>query len=148
MYATVIAILAVFSAPSAAAGPPEPSSGTFGPTGAPAAVSARTADGNTFIDLTARPGAFTGTFTGTYSEDLRIVVHGDGSTNFSAELTCQCIVDGKSGTITIRLNGTGTPAGFEAHYRITGGTGALAGLHGQGTLGGPAGTYAGEHHFD
>ena len=149
--AALIVVLALLGAQSAAAsGPPEPSSGTFGPTGAPAAVAVRTADGNRFIDLTARPGRFTGTFTGTYSEDLRLDFHADGSLNFAAELTCQCTVEGRSGTFTIKLDGTGTPAGtFEAHYRIIDSTGGLGGLHGQGILSGPVpSTYSGEHHFD
>jgi len=148
-FGPVVLILAIVGAQSAAAsGPPESSSGTFGPTGAPAAVSVRTADGNTFRTVTARPGRFTGTFTGAYSEDLRLVFHADGSFNFAAELTCQCTVDGKTGTMTIRLDGTGSPAAFDAHYRIIAATGGLEGLQGQGTLSGPVpSTYSGEHHF-
>src|SRR5690349_24336035 len=83
-----------------AASTPTAATGTFGPTGAPAAITFRAADGNTIVTITARPGAFTGTFAGTYSEDLRIVIHSDQSTNFSAQLTCQCIVQGRSGTFT------------------------------------------------
>lgn len=146
--ALVAIVLALFATPIAAS---EPSStgGTFGPTRAPAATSVRSADGNRFINIAARPGAFTGTFVGTYSEDLQIIIHKDGSTNFAAQLTCQCTVEGRSGTITIWLNGTGSPAGFEAHWRIVDATGGLAGLHGQGTLSGPVpSTYSGQHHFE
>ena len=99
--------------------------------------------------MTARPGRFTGTFTGAYSEDLRLVFHADGSYNFAAELTCQCTVDGRTGTMTVKLDGTGTPTGsFDAHYRIIAASGGLEGLQGQGTLSGPIpSTYSGEHHF-
>ena len=150
-FAPVVLTLAIVGAQSAAAsGPPESSSGTFGPTGAPAAVAVRTADGNTILTVTARPGRFTGTFTGAYSEDLRIVRHAGGSFNFAAEVTCLCTVDGMTGTMTVKLDGTGTPTGsFDAHYRIIAATGGLEGLQGQGTLSGPvASTYSGEHHFE
>jgi len=150
-FAPVVLTLAIVGAQSAAAsGPPEPSNGTFGRTGPPAAVAVRTADGNTILTLTARPGRFTGTFTGAYSEDLRIVRHADGSYNFAAELTCQCTVDGRTGTMTVKLDGTGTPTGsFDAHYRIIAASGGLEGLQGQGTLSGPVpSTYSGEHHFE
>ena len=149
-FAPVVLILAIVGGQSAAAsGPPESSSGTFGPTGAPAAVAVRTADGNTILTVTARPGRFTGTFTGAYSENLRIVRHADGSFNFAAEVTCLCTVDGMTGTMTIKLDGTGTPTGsFDAHYRIIAASGGLEGLQGQGTLSGPTpSTYSGEHHF-
>jgi len=150
-FAPVVLTLAIVGAQSAAAsGPPESSSGTFGPTGAPAAVAVRTADGNTILTVTARPGRFTGTFTGAYSEDLRIVRHADSSFNFAAGVTCQCTVDGRTGTMTVKLDGTGTPTGsFDAHYRIIAATGGLEGLQGQGTLSGPVpSTYSGEHHFE
>ena len=120
-FAPVVLTLAIVGAQSAAAsGPPEPSNGTFGRTGPPAAVAVRTADGNTILTLTARPGRFTGTFTGAYSEDLRIVRHADGSFNFAAEVTCLCTVDGMTGTMTVKLDGTGTPAGttFESGLAI------------------------------
>src|SRR5438046_4557128 len=145
-FAPVVPILSIVGGQSApASGPPESSHGTFGPTGAPAAVAVRTADGNTFRTVTARPGRFTGTFTGAYSEDLRLVFHADGSYNFAAELTCQCTVDARTGTMTVKLDGTGTPTGsFDAHYRIIAATGGLAGLQGQGTLSAPtACTYGG-----
>ena len=52
-FAPVVLILAIVGAQSAAAsGPPESSNGTFGPTGAPAAVAVRTADGNTILTVT------------------------------------------------------------------------------------------------
>src|SRR5205823_11255584 len=86
-------------------------------------------------------------FTGAYSENLRIVRHADGSFNFAAEVTCLCTVDGMTGTMTIKLDGTGTPTGsFDAHYRIIAASGGLEGLQGQGTLSGPTpSTYSGEH---
>src|SRR5439155_6874803 len=111
-FAPVVLTLAIVGAQSAAAsGPPEPSNGTFGRTGPPAAVAVRTADGNTILTVTARPGRFTGTFTGAYSEDLRIVFHADGSYNFAAGVTCQCTFDVRTGTMTVKLEGHGTPTG-------------------------------------
>lgn len=146
-------IVAAFAINTSAvsASTPTAASGTFGPTAAPASITFRAADGNNIVTITARPGAFTGTFAGTYSEDLRIVIHGDQSTNFSAQLTCQCTVDGRSGTFTLKLAGTGDATAFEANWRIVGATGGLVGLHGEGTLGASLVSppvYSGQVQFD
>jgi len=147
--ALALVLVLVCAEPAAASGPPSSANGTFGPTGAPAGVVVRPADGNLIIDITARPGAFTGTFTGTYLEDLRIVVHKDGSNNFAAQLTCICTVAGRTGTFTMKLDGTGNPAGFDAHWRIIAATGGLEGLQGEGTLSGPVpSTYSGQYTFN
>jgi len=145
--AAIVAALAINSS-AISASTPTTASGTFGPTGAPASITFRAADGNTIVTITARPGRFTGTFAGTYSEDLRIVIHSDQSTNFAAQLTCRCTVEGRTGTFTLKLDGTGDATAFAAHWRIVGATGELAGLRGEGTLTAPPPTYSGELHFE
>src|SRR5256714_14863583 len=145
--AAIIAALAINTS-AISASTPTTASGTFGPTGAPASITFRAADGNTIVTITARPGAFTGTFVGTYSEDLRIVIHSDQSTNFAAQLTWRCTVEGRTGTFTLKLDGTGDPTPFAAHRRIVGATGGLPGLHGEGTLAAPPPPDSRQLHLD
>ena len=77
-----------------------------------------------------------------------IVIHSDQSTNFAAQLTCRCTVEGRTGTFTLKLDGTGDATAFAAHWRIVAATGGLAGLRGEGTLAAPPPTYSGELHFE
>jgi hypothetical protein len=129
---------------------PRPATGTFFPT-AVGSVAVRVADGNTFLEITGQTGAWTGTIAGTTSEDIRGVIHKDGSTNFSGQLTCVCTVDGRSGTMTVHFNLSGDATGFTGNYRIITSGGGLAGLRGQGTLVSPPsfpGTYTGTYHFE
>lgn len=145
---TVVLVAAQTSVTMAAT--PRPATGTFFPT-VVGSISARVADGNTFLEITGQIGAWTGTIAGTTSEDISGVIHKDGSTNFSGQLTCLCTVDGRSGTMTVRFNLSGDATGFTGNYRITASGGGLAGLRGQGTLLSPPtfpGTYTGTYHFE
>jgi hypothetical protein len=128
---------------------PSASSGTFanGPT--PPSES-RSADGNLFLTYT-RPGVNTGTYTGPYVQELEVVIHPNGRTNFRGTTTCVCTVEGQTGTLVIRFQGTGMAgAQFSGSYVVVGGTDGLENLRGQGIFAGAGltGTYSGRHHFD
>lgn len=143
------ALVAGMAAVPVAASPPMPSSGTFSLLTA-TVTDTRTADGNTFLVIE-RTAALTGTYTGTSTDEVRIVIHQDGSANITGAGVCVCTVDGRSGTAEYRFSGRGTfPAILDGHYVIGHGTGGLEGLHAEGPFSGSffAVSYGGQHHFD
>ena len=134
--ATLVLPLAI--AQSATATAPTTGSGTFAL--APTSVATRTA-GDNIIIVETDAGSFTGTISGTITENIRIVVHtDDGSAEFHGIDTCApCTVAGKTGGYSDVFSGTQAPSGnFVGHFAF-GGTGALATLHGVGTFKGLAG---------
>jgi hypothetical protein len=145
-----VAIVAVgVAAVAALASPPTPSSGTFSLVTA-TITSSRTAGGNTFITFT-RTAALTGTYTGTTTDEARLVIHADGSANITGRGVCVCTVDGRTGTAEYRFSGTGIfPGTLDGHYEIGHGTAELEGLHAEGPFSGNffAVAYGGQHHFD
>src|SRR5436309_393673 len=144
---------ALAGAIGAAASPLTPASGTFKTTSA-TFNSARSADGNTIIDLSSTV-TYTGTFTGTSAVHGILIFHPNGTANFHDVETFTGTVNGVPGTVTFNLTGGSDAAGI---YRgtdvIISGTGALADLHGvihqDGLVFPPAippiGTYTGELH--
>jgi hypothetical protein len=79
LYAAVAAagLSFVLATPAwAGGGPPAQSSGSG--TITPVSISSRTADGNTFLDISFA-GTMTGTFTGTFTETATEVIHPDGT---------------------------------------------------------------------
>ena len=133
---------------SAAATKPSATSGTFANAPDPPSAS-RSADGNLFLTYT-RPGVLTGTFTGAYVQEVEVVIHPDGHTNFRGTETCVCSVEGQPGTLVIRFQGTGLAgAQFSGQYVIVSGTDGLESLRGHATFEGAglSGTYSGQHHF-
>lgn len=149
--AIVISIVAAaLMVPAAAsATPPSTVSGPETITGATATV-LRTADGNTIIANTAT-GIIAGSFTGTFTADFMTIVHPSGQTNLvNGTYICTCSIVGRSGSVTFRFEGTGTPAATEVHAETIGATGGLKGLHSNVTieLVGAAATYSGTAHFD
>jgi hypothetical protein len=143
------ALVAGTAALPVAASPPMPSAGTFSLLTA-TTTSMRTADGNVFLTIQ-RTAALTGTYMGTTADEVRLVIHKDGSANITGAGVCVCTVDGRSGTLEYRFSGKGTfPAILEGNYVIGHGTGGLEGLHAQGPFSGSflAVTYGGQHHFD
>jgi hypothetical protein len=157
---TLVAVLALGGVTSAAAAPLTSASGTFTTTSA-TANSARSADGNTIIDLSATL-AYTGTFNGTSTLHGILIFHPNGSANFHDVETFTGTVNGVPGTVTFNLVGTGRPDPstgtfiYQATQVIVSGTGDLANLHGVlkqvGTVldpaVGPFGTYTGQIHFN
>ena len=139
----------------AAASTPIPVAGTFFFTAAPVPSDFRTADGNAFVTLFFLAGVVTGDITGSFSEQLHIVTHPDGSQNVHGNATCTCAVSGRTGTLVFdNIAGTADTSGVsEAHFVLSG-SGGLAGLHGQGTAvvsptqQGPVGVYTAQYSFD
>ena len=139
----------------AVASTPIPVAGTFFFVAAPVPSDFRMADGNAFVTLFFPAGVVTGDITGTFTEQLNVVTHSDGSQNIHGNATCACAVAGRTGTLVFdNIVGTTNPSGLsEAHFVLSG-SGGLAGLHGQGTAvvsptpRGPFGVYTAQYSFD
>ena len=138
----------------AAASPLASASGTFTTTSA-TFTSARSAGGNTVIDLTSTI-TYTGTFTGTSVVHGILIFHANGSANFHDFETFTRTVNGVPGTVTFNDSGGGDLAAgaYQGTAVIISGTGGLANLRGVmrqvGTVPdpakGPLGTYTAELH--
>jgi len=140
---------ALMVATPAGATPPSAVSGPETFTGASATV-VRTAGGNTIIANTLT-GIIAGSFTGTFTADFTTIAHSSGQANdVHGTFTCTCSIAGRSGSVTFRFEGTGTPAATQLHAETIGATGGLAGLHSNVTVDvvGAAATYSGTAHFD
>jgi hypothetical protein len=149
--AIAVSIVAAALMVPAAAGatPPSAVSGTETITGATVTV-IRTADGNTII-ATALTGIIAGSFAGTFTADMTTIAHSSGQTNdVHGTFICTCSIAGRSGTVTFRAVGTGTPAATEIHGETIGATGGLEGLHSNVTVDvvWATATYSGTAHFD
>lgn len=145
----VAALTVGLAAAAAIAGPPLPSSGTFSLVTANV-TSTRTVGGNTFLTVS-RTAVLGGTITGTSTDEVRIVIRKDGSATIHGSGVCVCTVDGRTGTVEYRFQGSGTfPATLDGHYVIGQGTGGLEGLHAEGPFSGSffSVVYGGQHHFD
>lgn len=108
-------------------------SGTFTQTGITSLVPS-TAGPNTIIEQTS-VGVLSGTLSGTWEDQIRVVIHPNGGFNASFRITCACTVDGKSGTLEIRAQDRGklvspTTGAFKGRAVILSGTDELAGLRG------------------
>jgi hypothetical protein len=148
LFLVVAAVVAMAAAPAAAT-PPTPLSGSFAVVTA-TQTSVRTAGGNTFITLE-RVASISGTFTGTATDTVKLVMHSNGTTSLRGEGTCVCTVEGRSGTFDYRFGGAGTfPTSASGHFVSGHGTGGLAGLHAQGTFTGDffVAILQGQYHFD
>ncbi len=138
-----------------AASTPISVAGTFFFVAAPVPSDFRTADGNAFFTLSFPAGVLTGDITGTFTEQLHVVTHSDGSQNVQGNATCTCAVAGRTGTLAFdNIAGTTNASGVsEAHFVLSG-SGGLAALHGQGTAivsptpRGPFGIYTAQYSFD
>jgi hypothetical protein len=145
----IVATAGAVAAVPAAATPPTPVTGTFAVVTA-TTTSTRTAGGNTFITLT-RTAALSGTFTGTATDTVFLVMHRNGTTSLRGAGTCVCATAGRSGTFDYRFEGSGVfPTSASGRYVIGHGTGGLAGVHAQGPFSGDfaVATVGGQYHFD
>lgn len=142
----------------AQASPPTAAEGTFTQTGI-TGFELRFAGPNTIIEQTTA-GSVSGTFTGSFEDSLKVVIHPNGLFNAQGTTTCECAVEGKEGVLEFVVVDTGEPAGpdsatFEGRAVITRATGELSGLHGvlevEGTVDLLSGlstlTYSGQIHF-
>jgi hypothetical protein len=115
---------------------------------------------NTIIQQTA-VGTITGTLTGHFQDDLKVVIHPNGKFNAHFTISCVCTVDGNLGVIEMVADDTGellspTLAQFAGRAVIKGGTGALSGIRGvlqiEGTVDVTTGLatygYTGDVHFE
>jgi hypothetical protein len=141
-------------------------SGTWGPTSGMTLIGPEhTAGGNHFDAFTNTGKYLTGPITGTFEQTVTLTFH-TGEPVFVEEpplgflwridRTIDATVDGKSGTVVMRLlcKGTATATGtsLEGTWVIISATDGLAGLHGQGTWWNLPPTmklgYEGQIHFD
>jgi hypothetical protein len=134
--------------------PPVPAAGTFFFTAPPVPSDFRMADGNTFVTLFFPSGVLTGDITGTFTEQLRVVTHPDGSQNVHGNATCTCTVADRTGVLAFdNIAGTTSPSGVGNAHFVLSGSGGLADLHGQGTAiitptpQGPFGVYTAQYSF-
>jgi hypothetical protein len=145
----VVVVSAALVAVPAGATPPSPVTGTFAVvTFTP--TSSRTADGNTFIEGT-RTAVLSGTFTGTTTDTITLVMFSNGTTGVHGEGTCVCETEGHAGTLDYRFEGSGTfPTTFSGQYVVGHGTGGLEGLHARGPFEGSffVATLGGQYHFE
>lgn len=121
-------------------------SGTFAQT-AVTSIDVRSAGPNTVIEQTSE-GTLTGTLAGTFDDDVKVVIHPNGSFTANFTITCVCTVDGKQGVVRMVATDRGqriSPdvASFSGRVVITGASGALTGLGGvlkiEGTVDVPTG---------
>ncbi len=105
-----------------AASTPVSASGSFFFVAAPVPSDFRTADGNSFVTLSFPAGVLTGDITGTFTEQLQIVIHPDGSQNVKGNATCSCGTAGRTGTLVFdNIAGTTNASGVsEAHFVLSG----------------------------
>jgi hypothetical protein len=145
----VVGLAAVSTAAPVSATPPKPSVDTFALVSS-TTTSVRSADGNTFLTVT-RVASLTGTFTGTTTDTVIVVMHSNGTTSIRGEGVCTCSVEGRTGSFEYRFRGAGTfPTFASGQYVVMHGAGGLEGLHGVGTF---TGSFAvavleGTYHFD
>lgn len=117
----------------AQASPHVVANGTFTQTGI-TGLEVRSAGPNTILEQTSE-GTVSGSLSGSYQDDLRVVIHPNGDFNAKFTITCQCTMEGKTGTLELVASDRGrlvSPnlATFEGRAVITGGSGELSGLRG------------------
>jgi hypothetical protein len=143
-------------------GPPSvatAASGNFAQT-AITSMNVSSAGPNTIIEQTA-VGTLTGTLTGHFQDDLRVVIHPNGKFNAHFTISCVCTVDGNLGVIEMVADDAGellspTLAQFAGRAVIKRATGALSGIRGvlqiEGTVDVTTGlatyAYTGDVHFE
>jgi hypothetical protein len=135
--ALVIAIMLSLAAIPVFAGSPTDASGVWEylPTGL---TFIKEAGGNEFYELS-EIGIWTGTFTGTSVDTGHAVFHRSGAINFKGIVAFEGEVEGKTGTLTIKVNGRkpDPAADWEGHWVIISGGGELSDLTGSGKWWGP-----------
>lgn len=107
--------------------------GTFNQT-AITSLDSRAAGPNTMIAQKSTGTVF-GTLSGSYTDDISVVIHPNGRFNAQFTISCECTVDGKSGTLELVASDQGelvspTVATLAGQAVITGASGELSGLRG------------------
>jgi hypothetical protein len=80
-------------------------------------------------------GSISGTLAGSYTDDLKVVIHPNGGFNAHFTIRCECTVNGEQGILNMVASDQGelvspTLASFAGRATITGGSGDLADLKG------------------
>jgi hypothetical protein len=141
----------VLATPAWAAGPPTASGGSG--TITPVSISSRSADGNTFLDISF-VGTMTGTFTGTFTETATEVIHPDGTATAHGfgTFTGQAGSCG-TGSFGFQVGVHGTVALLTGRFGSIDQSGATVTIHTENTFvtpapGGGPGTfvYSGQYH--
>lgn len=115
------------------AAPPTAAAGTFTQTGI-TSLQVRQAGPNTILEQTST-GLVSGTLSGSYTDDLRVVIHPKGRFNAHFTIRCECTVGGEQGIVEFVAGDRGelvspTLAAFAGRATITGGTAELSDLRG------------------
>ena len=116
-------------------------------------TASRQADGNTFISEVVQV-VYAGDLVGSVVEHADVVIHPDGTLNFSGADVCTCTLTGTglSGTIALPFSATGNASGsVSGRFTFADGTGGLTNLHGVGTFetsNGSSGPFSGVYHID
>ena len=109
----------------------------------------RMADGNMIFTGTEH-STWTGTFVGESDDVFKGVIHSSGFLTYQIHIYFEGMVESKSGTLVILVNGAETADGSSVwgQWVILSGTGDLANLHGQGKYSGIGGDllYSGQIH--
>lgn len=145
----LVVTAAALAATPASATRPSPTLSTFAVVAA-TTTDTRTADGNTFITVR-RTAVLTGTFTGTTTDTVVLVMHSNGTTSANGAGTCVCSVEGRTGTFDYRFRGSGTfPTSLSGRYVAGHGTAGLKGLHAEGPFSGTflVASVGGQYHFN
>ncbi len=93
----------------------------------------KVADGNIFVH-SVHAVVFAGTLSGTYPHEANVVVHPDGLITLQELGTFSGTVNGASGTIVIRSEGSGFLPNIHGTVTLMDGTDGLANLHGEGNF--------------
>lgn len=107
--------------------------GTFTQT-AVTSTEARQAGPNTILEQKSE-GLVSGTLSGSYTDDIQVVIHPDGRFNAHFTIRCECTVAGEQGIVHLVASDRGelvssTLAVFAGRATITGGTADLSDLRG------------------
>ncbi|HUF29070.1 MAG TPA: hypothetical protein VMM77_00295 [Gemmatimonadaceae bacterium] len=115
------------------AAPPTAAAGTFTQTGI-TSLQVRQAGPNTILEQTSS-GWVSGTLSGSYTDNIRVVIHPNGRFNAHFTIRCECTMAGEQGNVDLVASDKGelvspTHATFAGRATITGGTAELSDLRG------------------
>lgn len=110
-----------------------PADGAFDQT-AITSLTVRQAGPVTILEQTS-VGVVSGTLSGTYTDDIRVVIQPDGRFNAQFTIRCECMMDSRQGIVEFVASDRGeitgpTTAAFAGRAVITSASTGLSGLHG------------------
>ncbi len=130
LFLVTCALAGLAFVPCAAAAPPEAVSGDWA--WSSSYVIPKVAGGNTFL-VGAESSTWSGSFSGTSSDVLYVIIHGKGVVTARIIVDFTGTVNGVAGTMTMVITVLIAPDGSEGgNWVIQNASGGLAGLHGEG----------------